>query len=92
MTSDDSWVLRGRSRRWQVDVEGHAPLADAHVLPVPLVEERTTAPGALEHLGAMMSVRVRSHGRLVWEGTSRLAGLEHGGLARAAAEERRREA
>ena len=33
---DESWTLRGRSRQWQVDVEGSAPLADAHVLPVPL--------------------------------------------------------
>ena len=56
-----------------------------------LVEERRAAPGALEHLGATMSVRVRNHGRLVWEGTSRLAGLEHGGLERAAAEARQRE-
>jgi len=54
-------------------------MADALVLPVPLVEERRAAPGALEHLGATMSIRVRNHGRLVWEGTSRLAGLEHGG-------------
>jgi len=55
------------------------------------VEERRAAPGALEHLGATMNVRVRNHGRLVWEGTSRLAGLEHGGLERAAAEARLRE-
>jgi hypothetical protein len=89
--TDDSWVLVGRSRFWQVELEGHAPMADALVLPVPLVEERRATPGALEHLGATMSVRVRNHGRLVWEGTSRLAGLEHGGLERAAAEARRRE-
>jgi len=57
---------------------------------VPMVEDRRAAPGALEHLGGTMSVRVRRHGRLVWEGTSHLAGLEHGGLDRAAAEERRR--
>jgi tocopherol cyclase len=88
--TDDSWVLAGRSGSWQVEVEGHAPLADALVLPVPLVEERRAAPGALEHLGATMSVRV-SHRRMVWEGTSGLAGLEHGGLERAAAEARRRQ-
>ena len=88
--TDESWVLVGRSGRWQVELEGHAPLADALVLPVPLVEERRAAPGALEHLGATMSVRVRHRGRPVWEATSHLAGLEHGGLARAAAEARRR--
>lgn len=91
VVTDDTWTLTGRSRSWQVEVEGHAPLADAHILPVPLVEERRAVPGALEHLGATMSVRVRRHGRLVWQGTSRLAALEHGGLARAAAEARRRE-
>jgi tocopherol cyclase len=89
--TDDGWVLIGRSRFWQVEVEGHAQMADALVLPVPLVEERRAAPGALEHLGATMSVRVRNRGRLIWEGTSRLAGLEHGGLERAATEARRRE-
>jgi hypothetical protein len=89
--SNDSWVLTGRSRVWQVELQGDAHLADALVLPVPLVEERRAAPGALEHLGATMNVQVRRHGRLVWQGTSRLAGLEHGGLDRAAAEEHRRE-
>jgi hypothetical protein len=91
MITEDTWELSGRSGCWQVDLEGHAPLADALVLPVPLVEERRAAPGALEHLGATMTVRVRHHRRLVWEGTSSLAGLEHGGLERAAAEVRRRE-
>ena len=90
--SADSWALSGRSGFWEVDLEGHAPLADALVLPVPLVEERRATPGALEHLGATMSVQVRHHGRTVWEGTSHLASLEHGGLDRAAAEGRRREA
>jgi len=88
--TDDDWVLSGRNRTWQVEVQGHAPLADALVLPVPLVQEHLAAPGALEHLGGTMSVQVRRHGRLVWEGTSHLAGLEHGGLDRAAAEEQRR--
>ena len=89
--TDDSWVLTGRSRFWEVELEGDAHMADALVLPVPLVEERRAAAAALEHLGATINVRVRHHRRLVWEGTSRLAGLEHGGLERAAAEAHRRE-
>ena len=89
--SDGIWRIAGRSRTWQVELAGHGHPGDALVLPVPLVEERRAAPGALEHLGATMDVRVRHHGRLVWSGTSRLAGLEHGGLDRAAAEARRRE-
>ena len=88
--TDDSWLLSGRSLSWHVEVQGHASLGDALVLPVPIVEERRGAPGALEHLGGTMSVQVRHRGRLVWEGTSHLAGLEHGGLERAAAEEQRR--
>ncbi len=88
--TDETWLLRGRSRRWRIDVEGHAPLGAAHVLPVPLPIERRNTPGALEHLGAAVTVTVRRGDRLVWRGTSSLAGLEHGGLARAAAEMRRR--
>lgn len=88
--SHDTWLVRGRSRRWQVEVEGHAPLAAAHVLPVPLPRERRNVPGALEHLGGWLAVTVRSGRRVVWRGTSELAALEHGGLALAAAEMARR--
>jgi hypothetical protein len=88
--TDETWSLRARSPRWQVDVEGASPLSAAHVLPVPLPAERRNVPGALEHLGGRMAVEVRRHGRRVWAGESALAALEHGGLERAAAEARRR--
>jgi hypothetical protein len=88
--SDDTWLLRGRNRRWAVEVEAHAALSAAHVLPVPLPSERRNTPGALEHLGGRLDVSVRRDGRLVWRGATTLAGLEHGGLARAAAEMQRR--
>jgi hypothetical protein len=88
--SDDRWLLRGRSAQWSVDVEGYAPLGAAHVLPVPLPAERRNVAGAIEHLGGTMRVTVRRWGRLVWQGTSRLAALEHGGLERARAEVVRR--
>lgn len=88
--SHDTWLVRGLSRRWQVEVEGHAPLSSAHVLPVPLPRERRNVAGALEHLGGDLSVTVRSGRRLVWRGTSALAALEHGGLALADAEMARR--
>lgn len=89
---DDTWQLRGRSARWEVDVLGHAPLREALILPVPLVDERRNTPGALEHLTGDMSVIVRRRGRAtpVWQGHSRLAALEHGGLGRAATEQARR--
>lgn len=88
--SDERWLLDGRSARWQVEVVGHGDLGDAHVLPVPLPRERRNVPGAIEHLGASMRVRVHRRGRLVWEGESSVAALEHGGIARARAEVARR--
>ena len=88
--SDERWLLRGRSAPWQVDLEGYAPLDDAHVLPVPLPAERRNVPGAIEHLGAIVRVRVRRWGRVVWEDESRIAALEHGGIERARAEVLRR--
>lgn len=88
--TDHTWLLRGRGRGWRIDVEAHAPLDAAHVLPVPLPAERRNTPGALEHLGGSLAVTVRRGHRVVWRGDSSLAGLEHGGLARAAAELHRR--
>jgi hypothetical protein len=87
---DEHWSLRGRSAQWHVEVEGWGDLGAAYVLPVPLPGERRNTPGAIEHLGASMRVRVRRRGRLVWEDESSLAALEHGGIERAAAEVRRR--
>ncbi len=96
--TDEHWRLRGRSARWIVDVEGYGALGDAHVLPVPLPLERRNIPGAIEHLGATMRVRVRHRGstgwnapwETVWEGESPVAALEHGGVDRARAEVTRR--
>lgn len=88
--SDEHWRLRGRSAQWQVDVDGHGELGAAHVLPVPLPAERRNTPGAIEHLGASMRVRVRRWGRPVWQGESTIAALEHGGIERARAEILRR--
>lgn len=88
--SDERWLLRGRSARWRVDVEGVGDLDAAHVLPVPLPRERRNVPGAIEHLGATMRVSVRRDGRLLWAGESSVAALEHGGIDRARAEVERR--
>ena len=51
------------------------------MLPVPLPGEGHSVPGALEHLAGRLRVAVRRRGRLVFEGESRLAGLETGGVA-----------
>ena len=82
---DEHWRLQGRSGGWDISVDAHAPLSAAHVLPVPLVGERRAVPGAIEHLSGRLNVQVNHRGRLVWEGQSALAGLEHGGLERAGA-------
>ncbi|WP_127784460.1 tocopherol cyclase family protein [Rhodococcus sp. X156] len=88
--SDERWLLHGRSLGWSVDVDASSPLHAAHVLPVPLPAERRNVPGAIEHLGGRMRVRVKRRGRLVWEGESALAALEHGSIDRAAQEVARR--
>jgi hypothetical protein len=88
--TDESWVLRGRSAQWRIDVEGSGTLRTAHVLPVPLPGEHRNVPGAIEHLGARMRVTVRRRGRLVWQDESTVAALEHGGIDGARAEILRR--
>jgi len=87
---DETWNLRGLLGRWRVDVTGEAPLGAAHVLPVPLPSQRRNTAGAIEHVTGSLRVRVCRGSALVWEGQSSVAGLEHGGLARAEAELRRR--
>jgi hypothetical protein len=91
-TSEDRWELSGRhrARGWRVEVTGSAPVGRAHVLPVPLPSQGRNTAGALEHLTGTLHVEVRRRGRVVWDGTSSLAGLEHGGLRRAEAELARR--
>ncbi|CAM2984650.1 Tocopherol cyclase [Prescottella defluvii] len=87
---DGTWHLSGGNRRWSVEIEGRAPPDASHILPVPLPARRRNIPGALEHLAGNLSVTLRHNKRCVWSGESRLAGLEHGGIARAQAESRRR--
>ncbi|MGN6132557.1 MAG: tocopherol cyclase family protein [Nocardioidaceae bacterium] len=88
--SDEHWRLRGRNARWTVTVEAHAPLAAAHVLPVPLPAEHRNVPGAIEHLAGDLRVEVHRHRKRVWAGETTLAALEHGGIERARAEVVRR--
>lgn len=87
---DGHWRLRGRSRRWQLEVDAYCPLAEAFVLPVPLVEQGRLAPGALEAQLGELQVTARRDGRLHWQGTTRMAALESGGRKAAEAELARR--
>ena len=75
------WLLRGRTPGWQIDVEAEADLDgdDLHVLPVPDVEARGSAPAARQHLAGQVEVTLRHRGRVVVSDRSELAGLESGG-------------
>ncbi len=84
--TDDTWTLRGRSTRYSVEVEGRADPGRAHVLSIPLPEQRASVPGSLQHLDGRVHVVLRRHGRVLFAGESGLAGLEHGERARAARE------
>jgi hypothetical protein len=79
-TADDSsWHLRGRTARYEVEVEGEATGSVPHLLPVPVPPERRRRDrAAAQHLAGRLAVRVRRGGRTVFAGTSDLAGLERG--------------
>jgi hypothetical protein len=73
------WRLRGRTARYEVEVEGHANGTQPHLLPVPVPAERRRLDElSAMHLAGEMRVRVRRRGRTLFEGTSELAGLERG--------------
>ena len=83
-------------RLWRVELHGHAPLARAHILPVPLPREHRNTAGDLEHLAGRLEVQVTRQRRpglapeTVWRDETELAALEHGGLDRAEREIARR--
>ncbi len=73
-----SWVLRGRSPLYRVEVEATADPAAAHVLDVPVPAERRVVPWSHQHLAGHLRVKVTRRGRLVYAGESDRAGLEIG--------------
>ncbi len=76
----DRWVIRARSLHHQIDLEGDGTGIEPHVLPVPLPAERRNVDTDFEHLAGRLHCVVRERGRVVFEGTSELAGLEVGSL------------
>ncbi|HLM49004.1 MAG TPA: tocopherol cyclase family protein [Solirubrobacteraceae bacterium] len=76
-----TWDVRARRRGWAVEIDAHADPRGAHVLPVPVPRERRNSPGALEHQGGTLTLRVRRGREPLFEGRSPLAALEHGGAA-----------
>ncbi len=78
--SPGRWSVRARSLRFQIEIEGDGTELDHHVLPVPLPAERRNVDTDFEHLAGRMHCVVRERGRLLFDGTSELAGLEIGTL------------
>ena len=76
---NDRWQVEARGRRHRVAIVGWGVEAP-HVLPVPLPSERRNVDTDFEHLGGRLHLRVEEQGRLLFEGVSKLAGLEHGRL------------
>jgi hypothetical protein len=74
------WRFAGRTPGGvSVEVEAHANGTAPHRLPIPLpAERRHREDAATQHLAGELRVRLRRRGRTVFEGTSRLAGLERG--------------
>jgi hypothetical protein len=75
---EGTWRLRARTARDVVTVDGRAD-GPPYLLPVPQPHERRAAPDvSAMHLAGELRVRVRRGGRLRFDGTSALAGLEQG--------------
>jgi hypothetical protein len=77
---DNTWRVRARSLRYQVDLDGDGRHLAPHVLPVPLPAERRNVDTDFEHLAGRLRCVVRERGKVLFEGTSEMAGLEVGSL------------
>jgi tocopherol cyclase len=77
---DRGWRFAGRTAGGiSVEVEAHANGTLPHLLPVPEpAERRHRENAAAQHLAGELRVSLRRRGRPIYEGTSRLAGLERG--------------
>jgi hypothetical protein len=69
------WRLSGGG----IEIEGHTEGVTPHLLPVPVPHERRRLDDwAPQHLTGSLRLCIRRRGRTLYEGTSRLAGLELG--------------
>jgi tocopherol cyclase len=78
--SEGRWTVRARALRYQVELDGDGAGLGPHVLPVPLPAQRRNVDTDFEHLAGRLHCIVREFGRVVFDGTSELAGLEVGSL------------
>lgn len=75
---DGRWTVSARTPRYRIELEGEGAGLDPHVLPVPLPAERRNVDTDFEHLAGRLHCTVRELGRVVFDGTAELAGLEIG--------------
>ncbi|WP_241010972.1 tocopherol cyclase family protein [Mycobacterium camsae] len=72
------WRIDARTARYRVELDGRGTPEGPHVLPVPLPAARRNIDTDYEYLAGTLHCRVRDWGRVIFEGTSILAGLEVG--------------
>ena len=77
-TAPGQWRIRASGPVHSLELEAHAEPAAAHVLPVPVIEERRAEMRSHQHLAGRLRVTVRRGRRLLFAGESALAGLERG--------------
>lgn len=75
---DSYWNIRARSPRYEIELDGDGAGLDPHVLPVPMPAQRHNVDTDFEHLGGRLRCTVKERGRVLFSGTSDLAGLEVG--------------
>lgn len=72
------WQITARTLQFVVELDGRGISGPPHVLPVPIPSERRNVDTDYEYLAGTLHCRVREWGRVIFEGTSELAGLEVG--------------
>jgi Tocopherol cyclase len=72
------WLVRARSLRHALEIEGQAGDGAPHLLPVPDVASRRVDMRSTQYLAGRLRLRLTRGPRTVFEGESPLAGLERG--------------
>ena len=78
MCDRDRWRIDARTARYRVELDGRGAGTGPHVLPVPLPAERRNIDSDYEYLAGTLRCTVREWGRTIFDGTSKVAGLEIG--------------
>ena len=74
--ADGRWRLRTRAPGLTLELDGEADPAAAHELAVPVPDERRTEPRSHQQLAGRLALCVRRGRRILYRGSSELAGLE----------------